>query len=63
MYNRTAKSLPPVGEVLAVIHIVPGRGGEQIDEEATWNGEMWTRRRNGELVQKGYFDLWRRLET
>ena len=63
MYQRTAQSLPPKNEILAVIHKVPGRGGEQFDDEAIWNGEYWIRCRDNAQVDKNYYYLWRRIET
>lgn len=62
MYNYTLKSVPPKHEVLAVVHKLSSRG-EYADDEAIWDGEMWTRRRDGERMDLNYYYLWRKLET
>ena len=62
MWQRTAESLPPKGEVLAVVHKLSGRG-EYVDEDAVWDGEKWTRRKDSQVLDKSYYYLWRRLET
>ena len=62
MWHRTNDSLPPKGEVLAVVHKLSSRG-EYVDEDATWDGEYWTRRKDGYMLDKNYYYLWRKLET
>lgn len=63
MWERTETSLPPKGEILAVVHRVFGPTGGEAHEEATWDGKQWTRRRDGEVLPKAYYYNWRRLET
>lgn len=63
MWERTAESLPPKHEVLAVVHRVFGPTGGEAHEEAIWDGENWTRRRDKEVLHKNYYYQWRRLET
>lgn len=62
MWQRVMESLPPKNEILAVVHLID-ENKEQVHEDATWDGEMWTRRYCGERVDKNYYYLWRRLET
>lgn len=62
MWNRTAESLPPKHEILAVVRKISGRG-EYAHEDATWDGEKWTERKSGETSPKSAYYLWRRLET
>ena len=62
MWQRTAQSLPPKGEVLAVVHAVDDNK-EQVHDDATWDGEGWLRRYDGQRFDKMYYFLWRRLET
>ena len=62
MWHRVKDSLPHRSEWLAVVHLIDDNK-EQVHEEASWDGEKWTRRYNGEHVEKNYYYLWRRLET
>lgn len=62
MWTKTSESLPPKGEMLAVVHKLSSRG-ESVDEDAVWNGVQWMRHRDGQIVDKSYYYLWRRLET
>lgn len=62
MWERTFQSLPPRGEILAVQHKLSSRG-EIVDEEAIWDGRTWTRPRDGEVLDKNYYFVWRRLAT
>lgn len=62
MWNRTAESLPPKHEMLAVVRKISGRG-EYAHEDAMFDGEKWTERKTGEAVPKSAYYLWRRLET
>ena len=63
MFEKTATSLPPKHEVLAVQHKFANMPGGTVDEEAIWDGEQWTSRRTNEKFEKNYYHLWRRLET
>lgn len=62
MWQRTKQSLPPTGEVLAVGRQIV-RNGEWLDEDATWDGERWKRRNDGQTFEKEHYLIWRRLET
>lgn len=61
MWEYTAKSLPPKGEVLAVRRR-PSSRSEPIDEDAVWDGKQWTRRDGVNFEANAYY-AWRRLET
>ena len=63
LYERTERSLPPTSEVLAVIHHFANMLGGMASHVAIWDGSEWTNRDTGERVPKGYYQLWRRLET
>ncbi len=61
MWEETDNSPPPKHEVLAVVHRI--KGGEQMHEDAIWDGEYWTKRGDTEKLDKNYYFLWRRLEV
>jgi rfaE bifunctional protein nucleotidyltransferase chain/domain len=61
MWHRTSESEPPKHEVLAVIRKISNRG-EQVEEDAIWDGEFWTERKSKEQMKKSSYYLWRRLE-
>ena len=62
-FSYTKKSLPPLHEMLGVRRRFAHFPGGTVDEEATWNGKVWTRKHDGETFPLNHYYAWRRYEV
>ena len=60
-FSYTKDSLPPLHEMLGVRRRVAAT--VPVDEEATWDGKVWTRRYDGETFPLLHYYAWRRYEV
>jgi len=62
-FNYTKVSRPPLHEVLGVRRRFANLPGGTIDEDASWDGEEWTRKHDGERFPLNHYYAWRRYEV
>lgn len=62
-FQYTRDSLPPRDEVLGVRRKFANLPGGTVDEDAVWDGEMWTRKPDGQKFPLHHYYAWRKYEV